>query len=144
MKATFKVNNLLFSKQGVNKVFNFCYELAGLIILPIVVYAVTLGIIGTTFKEFSELPEWGMLSIVLIGDNTRKLLTDVKYRQDTDRVSRIIGFAILYIVISCIFIIFSILKSKHAISIVPEWFGYAQIGLFIFIIVDYARKRMDL
>ena len=107
------------------------YETLAFILLPLVIYLLLYLSFKNSIYDFSRLPEWMFITIVLYGDTIRKLiLLYLKFKNPELRIGRTVAQAVIAIVISSTFLVIILIAQQEKLEISP-FIYWGQFVIFI-------------
>lgn len=107
-KEIFKLSTLWF------------YETIAFILLPLLIYLILYFSFRNSIYDFSRLPEWMFITIILYGDTIRKLiLLYLKFKNPELRISRTVAQAVIAIVLASTFLIILLVSQQEHLEISP-------------------------
>jgi hypothetical protein len=105
----------------------------GFVLLPLVVYGITLEALGVSPQQFLRLPEFSFITIVLLGDASRKWIVYTQWAGDFRRfVTSVISLAVAGITIVSILLCLLIVAQYRSDFQLPREIYTIQFGMFIF------------
>jgi len=107
-KEIFKLSTLWF------------YETIAFILLPLLIYLILYFSFRNSIYDFSRLPEWMFITIVLYGDTIRKLIfLYLKFKNPELRIGRTVAQAVIAIVLTSTFLIILLISQQEHLEINP-------------------------
>jgi hypothetical protein len=109
------------------------FQTLAFVLLPLVVYGITLAVLGVTIQQFMRLPEFSFITIVLLGDTTRKWIS---YSQKKEEFPRVLSLAssltVAGITITSILLCLLIIAQYRADFQLPREITAMQTFMFVF------------
>jgi hypothetical protein len=108
-------------------------ETSAFVLLPLIVYLIVFSSVNLEKADIFKLPEWMFVSIILFGESLRKSLIYYKDAKGFHiQVLHELSITILGIVISSVFLIFSIISHyNESFPLSPSYYGF-QMTIFGF------------
>jgi len=113
-------------------VASWMMETIAFVLLPLIVYLIVFFALGIEISELVRLPELMFVAIILFADATRQLVLFYRqFRGFSQRVMFTIPFGLLGIVISAMFLAFSMIAQQKPDFGLPWLFYKFQVGIFL-------------
>lgn len=117
-----------------NAMISWILEVSVFTLLPLLIYSIVYSSTGTSILVIFELPEWLLISIVLFGEATRKII-DVYKKLNTDHnVHHGVLIGIIGIVISSVLLGLLLLSTEESFELHSSFYS---LQMFTFLIAIF-------